>query len=179
VGLILVRHARVEADGRCYGRIDLEPGPDLAAAARSVLACVGPVDRIVSSPLRRCRCLAAAIGARWRVPVRLDPDWREMDFGTWEGIAWKSVPRAELDAWAADFMHARPHGGESVAMLLARVRRAIARSRRGNGRTLGVVHAGSIRAALFAAGGGSDAWRRPVAFGEAVDLARPRRRLPH
>ena len=52
-----------------------------------------------------------------------------MDFGRWEGLPWSAVPRAELDAWAADLMHARPHGGESVAMLLARTRRALARCR--------------------------------------------------
>ena len=55
-----------------------------------------------------------------------DERLREFDFGTWEGVRWDAIPRAELDAWAADFFHARPHGGESVHMLRERVETAIA-----------------------------------------------------
>ena len=175
MALILVRHTRpAAAEGRCYGRTDLAPGPDLPAAARAILARLAPVDRIVSSPLLRCRRLAAVLGARLRVPVRLDAAWRELDFGAWEGLAWDAVPRAELDAWAADFLHARPHGGESVAMLLARTRRALRRAGSTGSRTLAVTHAGPIRAALVATRGRAEAWRRPVAFGEIVRIDRAR-----
>ncbi len=176
MALILVRHTPPAAgEGRCYGRTDLPPGPGLRAGARAILRRLPPVDRVVSSPLLRCRRLAALLAARLRVPLRLDPDLREIDFGAWEGLAWDTVPRRELDAWAADFLHARPHGGESVAMLLARTRRALRRARASGPRTLAVTHAGPIRAALHAAGGGSDAWQRTVGFGEVVRLdgARP------
>jgi alpha-ribazole phosphatase len=157
-------------DGRCYGRTDLAPGPDLPAAAQAIARAAGPLDRIVSSPLLRCRRLAGLLAARLRIPLRLDPDWREMDFGAWEGLPWDAVPRGELDAWAADLLHARPHRGESVAMLLARTRRALRRARAAGGRTLAVTHAGPIRAALFAATGSAAAWQRPVAFGEIVRI---------
>ena len=171
MALILLRHGRpAGAEGRCYGRADLAPGPRLLREAQSVAARLAPVDRIVSSPLRRCRRLAALLGARFGVPVGLDPAWREIDFGAWEGLAWDAVPRAEIDAWAADFLHARPHGGESVAMLLARVRRALARAGRPRGRALVVTHAGPIRAALFATGAGPAAWQRSVGFGELVEI---------
>ena len=85
------------------------------------MAALPRADRLVSSPLERCRRLAERIGAaRGLVPV-VDERLREFDFGTWEGVPWESIPRAELDAWAADFLHARPHGGESVQMLHERV----------------------------------------------------------
>lgn len=175
MALILLRHGRpAGADARCYGRTDLAPGPDLLREARSIAARLAAVDRIVSSPLRRCRRLAALLGARFRVPVRLDPLWREIDFGAWEGLRWDAVPRAELDAWAADFLHARPHGGESVAMLLARVRVALSRAGRTRGRVLAVTHAGPIRAALFATGARPAAWQRAIGFGEFVEIG-PRR----
>ena len=99
-----------------------------------------------------------------------------MDFGTWEGRPWAEIPEAEVEAWAADFIDARPHGGESVAMLLARVRRAMARCRPEEP-SLVVTHGGPIRAALFAAGGGSGSWisrgalRRPVALPRALGVA--------
>ena len=34
---------------------------------------------------------------------------------------WADLPRAELDAWAADPLHFRGHGGESVAQVQLRV----------------------------------------------------------
>ncbi len=176
MALILVRHTRpAGGEGRCYGRTDLTL-PELALAARPILARVAGVDRIVSSPLRRCRLLARVLAARLGVPVRVDPDWREIDFGRWEGVPWDAIPRAEIDAWAADLLNARPHAGESVAMLLARTRRALRRSSAPPGRTLVVTHGGTIRAALFAAGAGEAAWRRAIGFGEVVALpARGRR----
>jgi alpha-ribazole phosphatase len=171
VALILLRHTRpAAAEGRCYGRTDLAPGPDLALAARALAPRLGAIDRIVASPLLRCRRLADLLAARLRVPLRLDPDWREIDFGAWEGRPWDALPRSELDAWATDLLHARPHRGESVAMLLARTRRALGRAGAGGGSTLAVTHAGPIRAALFASGGGPGAWQRTIAFGEIVRL---------
>lgn len=170
MALILVRHPRPAPghEGRCYGRLDIAPGADPGTAG-AILAAAGRVDRIVSSPSVRCRRPAALIARRLRLPLRLDPAWREMDFGAWEGVAWEDVPRAELDAWAADLVHARPHGGESVGMLLARVRRGLGRLPR-RGRTLVLTHAGPIRAALVASGAGGAAWSRPVPFGGIVTL---------
>jgi alpha-ribazole phosphatase len=173
-----VRHLRPPAgEGRCYGRTELAPPPFLSPSLPPILLRAGAADRIVASPLRRCRALARILGSRLRLPVRLDPDWREIDFGRWEGLPWDEVPRPELDAWAADLMHARPHGGESVAMLLARVRRALRRLAPG-GRTLVVTHAGPIRAALVATGAGEGAWRRQIRFGEVVTIAGPRTGRP-
>jgi alpha-ribazole phosphatase len=173
LALILVRHPLPASShqGRCYGRLDLPAGRYPAAAARALLARTGRIDRIVSSPARRCREPAALLARRLRVPIRCDPAWREMDFGAWEGLAWEAVPRAELDAWADDLINARPHGGESVAMLLARIRRELRRLPR-RGRTLVLTHAGPIRAALVATGAGPEAWNRRIPFGAAVVLDR-------
>jgi alpha-ribazole phosphatase len=44
-----------------------------------------------------------------------------MDFGTWEMQRWDGIERTQIDAWAANFLHARDHGGESVAQFDARV----------------------------------------------------------
>jgi alpha-ribazole phosphatase len=61
--------------------------------------------------------LASAHGLAPRVDARL----AEMDFGAWEMQRWDAIERAQIDAWAADFEHARAHGGESVAQFDARV----------------------------------------------------------
>lgn len=168
MALILLRHLAPDGGrGICYGSTDLAPGPGLAAGARRVAAGLPRPSRIVTSPLGRCRALARLLAARFRVSVTIEPAWREIDFGAWEGLAWERVPRAELDRWAADLLRARPHGGESVAMLLARVRHGLRRAGPG---ALVVTHAGAMRAALVTAGAGPAAWTRTIAFGEAIRL---------
>lgn len=169
--LILVRHTRpcVAADV-CYGITDLDLAPTFEDEAAAIVATLPVADRLVSSPLRRCRRLAERIGAaRGVVPV-FDERLREFDFGTWEGVRWGAIPRAELDAWAADFFHARPHGGESVHMLRERVEAAIADYRRSGESHVVITHAGVIKAAL-AQSGHPDGWKAAVEFGAAVRIA--------
>jgi len=173
--LTLVRHTTPALGPEvCYGATDVGLAPGFEAAAAAVLAALPPVGRIVTSPLARCARLAAFLGARRGLPVEADAAWREMDFGAWEGRPWDAIPRAEVEAWSADFMAARPHGGESVVALLARVRAAMAR-RCPEERWLVVTHGGPIRAALFATGGDPASWTRPVPFGEVVTLPAPGR----
>jgi alpha-ribazole phosphatase len=120
VKLVLVRHPPPDiAPGICYGRLDLGLRADGSGAVAAVVASLAAhrVTRIWSSPARRCRVVAEAIGA----PVRLDPRLLELDFGAWEGVAWDDVPRAALDAWAADPLGFAAPGGETGAALLARV----------------------------------------------------------
>ena len=113
--IALVRHPAVDVRGRCYGRLDLDVA-DPAAAIR-LAADLAPLrGTIWTSPARRCRRVAEAIGEH-RVDARL----QELDFGAWEGVAWDDVPRASLDAWAADPWAFAPPGGESGTALVARV----------------------------------------------------------
>lgn len=177
--LTLLRHTTPAVGPEiCYGASDVALAPGFAAEAAAVAAAVTatlpPVARIVTSPLSRAVRLAEVIAGRLGVPVTIDPDWREIDFGAWEGRPWSDIPEAEVAAWSADFMDARAHGGESVAMLLARVRRAVARCCPEEA-WLAVTHGGPIRAALYAAGAGETAWRHTVPFGGLVSLPR---RLP-
>lgn len=168
MALILLRHTRpVGADGTCYGTTDLPPGPDLPNEARRLAAQLPTVARIVTSPLWRCARLAAALGEARGLAVIRDARLRELDFGSWEGLKWDRVPRAELDLWAADLLHARPHGGETVAEMAARV--AAALDEHGTPGTLIVTHMGVIRAALARAGR-DGAWEAKVAFGGWLEV---------
>jgi len=174
VPVILVRHTRPAVpEGVCYGITDLDLAPTFDDEAAAVLATLPRTNRLVSSPLQRCRRLAERIGvARGIVPV-VDERLREFDFGTWEGVPWDDIPRPELDAWAADFFDARPHGGESVRMLDERVGAAIAEYRaefrRSDRPHVIVTHAGVIKAALARAGH-PDGWRAVVEFGASIRL---------
>lgn len=160
----LIRHPVAAASaGLCYGRTDLPLAEDVAAAARRVRAALGvPPVLVYSSPARRCRLLAEALGAP---EVRIDARLQELDFGAWENRRWDDLPRAEIDAWAEDFVFGRPPGGESLAELAARVA-AVARevAAAGPGLRAVVTHAGVIRAWLCLVE------QRPLAtaFGRAV-----------
>ena len=147
-----VRHPPVpDADGLCYGRLDLDVPSAVQRDAARALAAELPPWPIASSPSLRCRALADALRALRGDdrPVRVDARLREMDFGAWEGRAWASLPRADLDAWAADLDGFAPPGGESFVLLRTRVRDALDALA---GPHVVVTHAGVIRAALALGG---------------------------
>ncbi|MFN0113785.1 MAG: histidine phosphatase family protein [Paracoccaceae bacterium] len=165
MGLILLRHTRpLRSDGICYGSTDLPPGPDLPGEARRLAVQLPPAERIVTSPLCRCRLLAEALATALGLALSVDNRLRELDFGRWEGQRWDRVPRDELDLWASDLIGARPHGGETVAEMAARVGEALDAVGQG---VLLITHMGPIRAAL-ARGGQTGAWEARVAFGAWV-----------
>ncbi len=93
-----------------------------------------------------------------------------MDFGAWEGRLWSGLPKAELDAWANDFLYAQPHGGESVAMLCERVREAKCEFLSYNETILIITHAGVIKAA-FAHGDEPEYFETTVGFGCSKTLS--------
>ena len=170
--LILVRHTRpLVPDGVCYGATDLDLAPTFEEEAAHVIAAFPPAERLVTSPLRRCRRLAERIGAARSLAPVIDERLREMDFGRWEGVPWRAIPRAELEAWNADLLHARPHGGESVHTLYERAWSAIADYRRTGLPHVVVTHAGVIKALCSKDGPPDpDAWKSRVAFGGRVAL---------
>lgn len=151
--LVLIRHPAVAVPpGQCYGRSDV-PLRDTAAAGATAIAAklerLGIASYALhSSPLQRCATVARALAGGERMA---DPDPRlaELDFGAWEGRRWDDVPRAALDAWAADVEHAAPHGGESVARLAERATDWLAdvssRSPAADRPIVALTHAGVIR----------------------------------
>ena len=117
--LFLIRHPLPDvAAGTCYGRSDLALAADPLACAEALRPLLPANAPLFSSPLERCRRLAELLHPAPRFDDRL----RELDFGAWEMQAWDAIDRAALDAWAADPLHFRPPGGETVADLRLRVR---------------------------------------------------------
>ena len=111
------------------GGADPELSPDGEAQARAAAAAVvlrGPVDAVVSSPLRRARQTADVVAAELGLKVREVETLRECAFGEWEGLTFAEVQERwpdDLSAWLADTSVAPP-GGESFDAVAARVRRA-------------------------------------------------------
>jgi alpha-ribazole phosphatase len=155
--IYLVRHPQpVDADGLCYGRLDVAVTEQaVAAAAESVCAQIPgetlDCARIYCSPSLRCVGLARRIASP-REPMAAE-DLMEMNFGLWQGLAWDEVPRQQLDAWAKDVWGYRPGGGESAEMVAARWQRWLSQLPRiSGGSVVAVTHAGVIRVALARSG---------------------------
>jgi broad specificity phosphatase PhoE len=125
-------------------------GTRQARAAAARLAPLGPMP-IICSDLQRAQATAACIAAAWGGAVEPDLRWRELHCGTLEGQSWEAFARVpELSAqFEADPFHTAMPGGESGAMLSARVSDAFAALRaREAARLLVVTHDGPIRTLL-------------------------------
>lgn len=171
MGLILVRHTRPDvAAGTCYGRLDVGLADSFPTEARAVLEALPAIQRVVSSPLSRCLTLGRYIASAKDLPIDEDERLMELDFGAWESQPWAKVGAAALDDWAQDFLHARPHGGESVAMLRDRVAAALADWSARRELIAIVTHAGVIKAACMREGDGPWDFRPPVDFGGIITL---------
>jgi probable phosphoglycerate mutase len=158
VELICVRHGRTawNADKRFQGHSDI-PLDDEGRAQASALAALlagQRIDAAVSSDLVRAAETARIVLASREVPLRLDPDWREMQFGEWEGLTWAQIVAAnpQLDGSSETSVKAyTPSGGETFEQLCARVVRAVDRlvaEVPGDGAALVATHAGPLHALL-------------------------------
>jgi alpha-ribazole phosphatase len=135
--LILVRHGRTAANaqGLLQGRLDQpldELGCQQAVEVSSyVLRTAGTIDAVISSPLVRAQQTAEQFGVR----VDTDERWLELAYGKYEGVPHADVPSEIWNLWRKDPEFV-PEGGESLAMLDARVRPAceelVERARTGN-----------------------------------------------
>ena len=141
--LYLIRHPQPEVpEGICYGRTDLPLREPWSAEALRERLPSGV--RVVSSPLRRCAEFARALA----VHATIDPRLTELDFGAWEMQAWDDISREQIDAWSADPLGFRDHGGESVAQMQRRVRQALAELDRDCRPCVWVTHAGVMKMVL-------------------------------
>ena len=120
--LIVVRHGRTAANAaaRLLGHLDVALDELGAAQAQTLAAAVGPVDRVVSSPLIRTRQTAAVFGTE----VETDDRLMELDYGDYDGMALSDVPPELWERWRTDPEFAPP-GGESLVALRLRVTAAL------------------------------------------------------
>lgn len=149
----LIRHGMPVGGPRYRGHRD-DPLSEKGWA--QMWAAVGdacPWDVIVTSPLTRCAAFARALAKRYSRPVEVEPGFKEIGFGVWEGQhvndILRDTPRQMEDYWRDPLAHTPP-GGESLDAFQTRVSAAWdAMIRRYYGRKLLIVsHDGVIRSTL-------------------------------
>ncbi len=170
--LHIVRHGRTAANaqGLLLGRLDPPLDEVGRRQAHAVAAALGPVDRVVSSPLARTRQTAEAFG----LPVTTDDRWIELDYGEWDGQPLGSVDRAAWAAWRQD-PDFRPPAGETLVELGERVRAACDELsvETAESTVVVVTHVSPVKAALAWALGVGDqvGWRAYVAPASVTTIA--------
>ncbi len=127
--LLLIRHAESEGNrDRLYTphpEVPLtERGHAQAAAAADWLAGLSRARIVVSSPFRRARQTAEILAARVGVPIEIEPDLRERNYGALAGLPYET-PRPEYDRSA--YWAWRPPDGESLDQVVERAGAALDR----------------------------------------------------
>ncbi|WP_139684031.1 histidine phosphatase family protein [Vibrio tasmaniensis] len=94
--IYLLRHGKVEGEAALNGLSDVLVNPDLQDRICGALANYDvPFDGVITSPLKRCSDLANRYAQRMSMPLSVEVDFQEMNFGDVDG-----VPFDELeDKW--------------------------------------------------------------------------------
>lgn len=175
--LHLLRHGAPEQAGLLMGRTDGAP------CANGVTRCAAKaadltIDQLVASDLVRCRMAGETIATAHGLTPTIDPRWRELDFGDWDGKAAAEIDPEALGRFWSDPDANPPPGGERWSSLVARVADALGGL--APRPTLVVTHGGAIRAAMhvLCGFGQRQLWAFDLPYGVRVSLAvRPGERL--
>ncbi|MDK2955233.1 MAG: hypothetical protein PWQ57_729 [Desulfovibrionales bacterium] len=152
----LLRHGVTVANetGHIQGWSDSPLTPKGADRVRSwtpALARQG-FNAICASDLGRAVHTAEIIAKELGLEVRIDPDFREQDWGSWNGLSLKAMRAespGELEAQVRRGWDFRLGQGESRREALQRVLPALSRQARPGERILCVTHQGIIKCIIY------------------------------
>ncbi len=130
--LFAIRHGETawSRERRFAGSRDIPLADEGLRQCEAVAGALGgkPVAAVYASPLERARASAEVIAKPHRLEVRIEPAFREMAFGEWEGLSREEVARCFPEAYAE--WRTAPHrlalrGGEPLAEVAGRVSGAL------------------------------------------------------
>ncbi|MEG1585697.1 MAG: alpha-ribazole phosphatase [Bacteroidales bacterium] len=175
--LILIRHTAVDVPrGVCYGQTDVGLKPTFETEAAQVSHTLQQIltgqaeTPVFSSPLSRCRRLAAFCG--YSEP-HIEQRVMEMNFGDWEMHVFDEISDEHLRTWFNNWIEETPTNGESFRTMIARVADFIGDLKaRGHKRAVVFTHGGVIACARIHAGQTTpeQAFDNPANYGEIVRL---------
>ena len=149
----LLRHGECSGGDILRGRTDSPLSERGREQMRGALADLGGWHRVVTSPLSRCRDFAERHAERLDLPLSIKPDWREVDFGVWDGRPIDALYSEDADALNRYYREpgsVTPEGGEplpNAAERVGRAWRALLREHRGR-HLLVFTHGGVMRLLL-------------------------------
>ncbi len=150
--LILLRHGRTGLPGRYVGSSDVplsEEGQAQIQGLRPMFAAM-QIDGLLASPMLRCTQSVDLLGLG--LPVQLDPDLREIDFGRWEGKTFAEIEAQDSELvqhWASGANNFCFPDGEATAEFACRIEAVKDRLLASDAKTvLLVAHGGVIRSLI-------------------------------
>ena len=150
--LILLRHGRTGLSGRYVGSSDVplsEEGRKQILDLRPDLGTM-KIDGLLTSPMLRCTQSANLLDLG--LPMQLDPDLREIDFGRWEGKSFAEIEAQDpalVQHWASGTDDFRFPDGEATSGFANRIDAVKNRLLASDARTLLLVtHGGVIRSLI-------------------------------
>lgn len=142
VRLTLVSHAMTDA--MAAGRFPVDEALNALGRRQLSQLDVGSADTVLCGPETRARETAELLGLSALIDTRL----ADLDCGQWRGVGLDEVPPDQLTRWLTE-PDSCPHGGESIAALVARVRGWLAEISRTPGSALAITHPAVIRAVIL------------------------------
>jgi len=135
----ILRHGQPQGGDVIRGRIDHPLSEEgwqqmfKAAGARDVTETVTtrledpPWTEIVSSPLQRCRQFAERLNDQHELPLQVQDQWQEIDYGVWDGLPineWREKAADQFRAFRKDISCLSPPGGENFVVFRDRILKA-------------------------------------------------------
>lgn len=157
-----IRHGEPKGGDILRGRVDPELtdlGWSQMQKATGLPAEHGPSSaaptwsEVISSPLKRCRLFAEKVAATVNVPLNIDDQWQEIDYGDWDGMLiseWRKIAAEQFKAFREDLSALAPPNGEDYLTFKERVLSAwrnLADKKAGS-HLLIVTHGGVLRVVL-------------------------------
>lgn len=175
--IVLVRHGETDGQSstRFHGATDVDLSPEGEAQMKEIAASFGleRFDCVVASPLRRS-WRSARIAGRG-APVRIESDFREIDFGRWEGLTAEEIQATDpvlYEDWQNGVPGFEFPNGERRADFRARVGAGVERLlASAHGSALVVVHKGVVRAIAAKLTGDAEE-DHGLELGEKIELYR-------
>lgn len=149
----LLRHGEPEGGVRYRGTVDDPLSERGWVQMRAAVGGARPWQVVVSSPLRRCADFARTLAVESHLALDIEPRFREMGFGAWEGRTVDEILAATPEAlnrfWQDPIAHPPPDG-EPLQDCAARVAAGWhdLLARHAGRRVLVIGHGGMIRLVL-------------------------------
>ncbi len=150
----LLRHGELEGGNRYRGNTD----DALTGRGRTAMDAVWrrireQTEAIITSPLERCRQPAKVWSGEASIPCLIEPRFREMEYGAWEGLSHEEIENAfpgMLAHWRSNPADMQIPGAESLHAFSERVRQGwhnLLHEQRGR-HVLVISHSGAMRMIL-------------------------------
>ena len=160
VKVVFVRHGQTEwnVSGRYQGQSDVALSAAGLAQAEKLAEGfpVAHLDAVYASDLVRARVTAETVAKNFGLPVQLEPAFRELSFGDWEGLTYEEVVASWPDAMRNFLAHPDilevPHGESFPAVQQRALKRLHELLQQHEGQTIMIAaHGAVLRTMLVAA----------------------------